>query len=537
MTTLLVTRVPVYAQRSFYFEVEFMAKRKRTEEIKMVSIKEMLRLLGKGRSWNEIAASCGVARSTAQDYIKKILMVGLTYEEACNLGEEEICRRLRIRQPRQGSGRETPKFEKIHQDLSGKGVTLQLLWEEYRRDHPTGYSYSNLNYLYRKWRKEHKLSLRQTYKAGEKMLVDYSGMKVMIYSDDGKMNEAEIFVAVLGASNYTYSEASPSQELANWLGSHERALRYLGGVPEIEVIDNLKSGVNKSCRYEPELNRSFAEFAEHYGLTVIPTRVISPRDKAKVEEAVQNVQRRILAQLRDRRFVNIPELNQAMRPLLEDLNSRVMKIYGVSRRELFEKVDKPALSPLPTTPFEFGSWKIATVNIDYHIELKRHYYSVPYKLVGQRVDIRFSEKTVAIFHDGKRIVEHLRGNTPGKHTTLKEHMPPQHQYSLDWTPSRFVNWGNKLGLAVGKQIEAILASRSHPEQAYRSCLGLLRLEKKFGAERLNAACNLTNSLGVASMKSVQSILTTGRDKLQGATSTPKTTLSSHDNIRGDKYYH
>ena len=368
------------------------------------------------------------------------------------------------------------------------------------------------------------------------MLSDYTGMKVAIYPVCGSSFEAEIFVSTLGASNLTYAEATASQNLFCWIGSHERALRYFGGVPELEIIDNLKSGVNKACRYEPEVNRTYAEFAAHYGFSVLPARIRAPRDKAKVEEAVQNVERRILAVFRDRKFTSIAELNQAIAPLLEELNNRELQEYGCSRWKLWEVLDKPALRALPAKAFELGTWKIAKLNIDYHIELNRHYYSAPYQLRGKKIEIFFTEKTVSVFHEEKRVAHHFRDDSPFKHTTIKEHMPPEHQAMTEWTPSRLISWGEKIGAEVKKQIEALLDSRQHPQQAYRSCLGLLRLGKKFGEQRLNAACAIANSYNVASMKRVESMLVRGYDRLQKE-SVPETKLPPHQNIRGGNYYH
>ena len=514
-----------------------MAKRKKTEAVRMISIKELLRVRSQGRSMNDAARSCGVSRSCAQFYIKRAEDAGVTYEKIKEMSDAEVFECLGIKRgPRIAEG-PLPDFQAIQRELGRKGVTLYLIWEEYKRVNPKGYSYSNFCLHYRKWCGTQKLAFRQVYKGGEKMLTDYAGMKVSIYPAEGSSFEVELFVSTLGASNLTYTEATPSQNLFNWIGSHERALIYFRGVPELEIIDNLKSGVNKACRYEPEVNRSYAEFAAHYGLAVLPTRILKPRDKAKVEEAVQNVERRILAPLRDRRFASIEELNRAIRPLLEDLNNREMQQYGCSRWKLWEALDKPALRPLPGTAFEFGNWKDVKLNIDYHIELFRHYYTAPYQLRGEKLSVFFTEKTVSIFHGGKRVAYHIRDDTPFRHTTVKEHLPPEHQAMLDWTPSRFLSWGEKIGPEVKKQVESLLNSRQHPEQAYRSCLGLLRLAKKFGDERLNAACAIANSFNIASMKRVESMLISGHDRLQKEPTPPKTQFPPHQNIRGGNYYH
>lgn len=514
-----------------------MAKRKKTEAIRVISIKELLRVREQGRSINEAARSCGVARSCAQRYIKLAESNGTTYEEIKELPDEEVLRCFGVQRAPRAYRATAPDFQAVQRELGRKGVTLYLLWEEYRRINPTGHSYSNYCLLFRSWRGAQKLAFRQVYKGGEKMLSDYSGMKVTIYPIGKASFEAEIFVSVLGASNLTYVEATQSQNLLDWIGSHERTLKYFGGVPELEIIDNLKSGVTKACRYEPEVNRTYAEWAAHYCLAVLPARALKPKDKAKVEEAVQNVERRILAVLRDRKFTSIEELNQAIAPLLEELNNREMQEYGCSRWQLWESLDKPALKPLPGTPFELGTWKTVRLNIDYHIELFRHYYSAPFELRGKKLEVFFTEKTVSIFNEGKRVAHHLRDDTPYRHTTLKEHLPPAHQAMLEWSPSRLLSWGQKIGQDVEKQIAAILNSREHPEQAYRSCLGLLRLANKFGSERLNAACAIANPLNIASMKRIESMLLKGYDKLQKESSVPETQLPPHQNIRGGNYYH
>jgi transposase len=320
-----------------------MAKRKRTEAVGVISIKELLRVRAVGRSINEAARSCGVSRASAQWYIKCAESLGVSYETIKDQPDEEVLKSLGLKRGPRGGDGPLPDFQAIRREIGRKGVTLYLVWEEYKQANPTGYSYSNYCLHYRKWRNAQKLEFRQVYKGGEKMLTDYAGMTVTIYSPDGTSTEAQIFVSALGASNLTYTEATASQNLFNWMGSHERTLRYFQGVPELEIIDNCKSGVNKAHRYEPEVNRTYAEFAAHYGLAVLPTRILKPRDKGKVEEAVQNVERRILAPLRDRRFTSIEELNRAIRPLLEDLNNRQMQQYGCSRRELWESLDKPAL--------------------------------------------------------------------------------------------------------------------------------------------------------------------------------------------------
>jgi transposase len=378
--------------------------------------------------------------------------------------------------------------------------------------------------------------MRQHHRAGEKAFVDYSGTKLeWVERETGEVHPAELFVGVLGASNYTYAEASESQELRCWIGSHVRMFEYFGGVPEAVVPDNLRSGVKSACWYDPELNPTYRDFAEHYDVAVIPTRVKKPQDKAKVEAGVLNAQRWIIARLRNKTFHSVAELNAAIEPLLLELNEREMQGYGKSRQTLFEELDKPALKPLPQHRYCFAEWKQAKVNIDYHIELKRHYYSVPHHLVGKRVEARIGEKTIEVLHEGKRIALHPRDDTPGRHSTLQEHMPAEHRYMQQWTPGRLLDWAEKIGPQTKIQVNSILLSRKHPEQGYRASLGLLGLAKKYGNARLEAACNRANHFGIVSMRSIKNMLCTGNDKLPQERKTA--TVISHSNIRGDTEFH
>jgi len=391
-----------------------MSKRKGTEVLGLVSIKEILRLHEQGMSGNRISQSVNVARSVVQNYIKLSRASGLSYERVSELSDSEALKLIGKGQARRRTDAAVPEWSEVNKELLRKGVTLAILWEEYRAKNPSGYSYSNFCTLYRTWLKEEKISMRQVYKAGEKAFVDYAGMTLpLTHETTGEVTEAQIFVIALGASNLTYVEAQFSQDIANWLGGHERAFQYFGGVTELVVSDNLKSGVNKTCRYEPELNRSYLEFSKHYDFAVLPARVRKPQDKAKVEEAVQNVERRILAPLRNHVFYSLAEMNIALRVKLEEVNARPMKTYGgLSRWELFGQIEKDALKPLPSTRFELGSWKVARVNIDYHIEIARHYYAVPCVLRGEKVEVRFTERMVIVFHDGKSVAQHLRSNRP-----------------------------------------------------------------------------------------------------------------------------
>jgi transposase len=430
-----------------------------------------------------------------------------------------------------------PDWSLLHTELRKKGVTLRLLWVEYREAHPDGYGYSQFCALYREWAKHLKPSLRLTHKGGEKVFVDYAGQTVPIVDPHtGEVHPAQIFIGVLGASNYTYAEAHESQDLVNWIGAHVRMFSFLGGVPEIVIPDNLKAGVKHPCRYEPDLNPTYQDLAEHYGTAVIPTRVRKPKDKAKAEVGVQVVERWILARLRNHTFFSLADLNQAIRELLAELNTRPMAHLGRSRRELFEALDQPALKPLPELAYEFAIWKKARVNIDYHVEFDKHYYSVSHTLIHEEVYVRATQSVIEIFFNNRRVASHRRTNVPGRHTTLSEHMPPAHQKYLEWSPERLVRWSETIGPHTAQLVQALLDSRQHPQQAYRSCLGLLRLGDRYGQERLEAACCRALPAGIHSYKGVKNILDAKLDLVE-----PKEPVAvvshAHENIRGQTYYH
>ncbi len=511
------------------------------KRIAMHKIKEIYRLkLVCGLSHRQIAASTGASKGTIGDYLLRAKTAGLGWSQIEGMKEAELERRLfaASRPVRASPSRPVPRWAEIHQELKGKGVTLALLWQEYKGRFPEGYQYSRFCDLYRLWRGQLDVCLRQTHKAGEKLFVDYAGQRVEIVdAKTGLTRPAQIFVAVLGASSYTYAEATWTQELRDWVGSHRRAFEFFGGSTELLVPDNLKSAVTTPCRYEPELNRTYEEMAAHYGSAVMPARVRKPRDKAKVEAGVLLVERWILARLRHQTFFSLAALNREIRQLLTRLNDKPLQQLAVSRRELYERVDRPALKPLPLARYVFSRWKKVRVSIDYHVEFQRHYYSVPYQLVRKQLDLRATSETIECFHRGQRVASHRRNRNKGRHTTIREHMPRAHQQYLDWTPKRLVRWATKTGGATEGVVEAILASRPHPQQGFRSCLGLLRLGKRYSPQRLEAACRRALAIGSASYKSVQSILKTGLDEqaLLPLTTT-ETPVIEHPNIRGTLYY-
>lgn len=503
----------------------------------MRKIKEVLRLCSAGKSQHQIAASVGIGQSTVSDYLTRARRAGI--DVASELDDAALERALYPPRPAlPAATRGIPDWPSVHRELKRKGVTLFLLWEEYKAAHPQGFQYSWFCQHYRHWAAKIDVVMRQTHRAGEATFVDYAGHTVAVVDrTTGELRTAQIFIAVLGASNYTFAEATWTQALPDWIGSHQRAFAFFGGVTQTVVPDNIKAGITRAHRYEPDLNPTYAEMAAHYSIAVLPTRVAKPRDKAKVEVGVQVVERWILARLRNRTFFSLDELNRAIAESLSRLNARPFKKLPGSRRELFEKLDQPALQPLPAQPYVFAVWKKARVNIDYHIELERHYYSVPYQLVKAEVEARLSAHTVEIFHRGQRVASHRRSRQPGQHTTLAAHMPRPHREYAQWTPRRLVDWANKTGPATGQLIAHILTRRRHPQQGFRSCLGILRLGKTYGQDRLEAACQRALHIGTASYKSIESILKHGLDREPLPEPKQPALPIDHDNIRGPKYYH
>ncbi|MCK4964079.1 MAG: IS21 family transposase, partial [Dehalococcoidia bacterium] len=434
--------------------------------------------------------------------------------------------------------RPPPDFAAIHTELKQhKHLTLQLLWEEYRAEHPDGYRYSRFCELYQRWLRKQEVVLRQEHRAGEKVFIDYSDGLSIVDLVTGELILTQLFVAVWGASNYTYAEATLSQTLPNWIGSHVHAFRHFACVPRMLVPDNLKSGVSKACFYEPELNPTYADMAEHYGCAVLPARPRKPRDKAKAEVGVLIAQRWILAVLRQRTFYSLAELNAAIRECLERLNTRRMRRMGKSRRDLFEAMDRPNALPLPHRAYEYAEWLKPKVNIDYHIEVDHHYYSVPFRLLRERLDVRLTATTVEAFHKGERVAAHARSYVRGGHTTLREHMPPEHRKYAEWSPSRFIQWASKTGAATAQLVERIMAARTYPEQGYRACLGIMRLQQHYKPERVEAAAQRALKYNTCSYKSMSAILAAGLDRQPDAGEQPRQmTLLMHGNIRGREYY-
>lgn len=500
----------------------------------MRKVREVARLrFGLGLSNREVARSLGIASSTVTRYEQLLKAARLRWP--LEMDDAALWRAIRACQgvaPR----RPVPDIDYLVRELRKKHVTLALLWAEYKQAHPDGYQYTQFCEYYRRGRERLDLVLRQEHKAGEKMFVDFAGDKVpVIDAATGEVREASIFVAVLGASSYTYAEATFDQSQASWIGANIRAFEFFGGVTQIQVPDNTKTAVRTADWYEPDINPIYQDMAAHYGFAVIPARVLRPRDKAKVEAAVLLVERWILAALRKRTFFSLQELNAAIREMLVQLNNRRFRRIPATRAQLYEQLDKPALRPLPPERYPFVAWKTAKVGIDYHVEVDRHYYSVPYQLVGERVDVRIGLNVVEILHGNRRVASHARSFRIGGYTTDPAHRPASHQRYLEWSPSRLIAWAQQMGPATGELVQAILEHRPHPEQGYRSCLGIMRLGRRYGQERLEAACRRALEIRALSYKSVKSILSAGLDRLprRRATQIP---VRAHENVRGSRYY-
>lgn len=492
------------------------------------------------RSHREVAANLGVSLGAVSKVCSRADAAGLDWAKIAELDDGELQLALYGPVSAGRQDRPLPDCAWIHTERRKAGVTLELLHLEYLEQHPGGYRYTQFCEIYRRWKRTLQLSMRQVHRAGDKLFVDYSGVRPhYIDPETGEKVPVELFVAVLGASNYTYVEASRSQQGPDFIASHVRCLEFLGGVPAGLVCDQLKSGVTTACRYEPGIQRTYEELARHYGCTVLPARPRKPKDKAKVEVGVQVAQRWILARLRNQRFFSLEELNDAIRGLLVELNERGMKGYGGrSRRELFQELDAPALRPLPPRRFLFGAWSKARANIDYHVAVERHFYSVPHQHRKEQVDVRVSAETVEIFLRQRRIASHKRSFLPYRHTTLPEHMPQSHQGHAEWSPSRFLRWAGKIGEQTRRLVEVLLTDRPHPEHGYRSCLGILSLAKKYSEPRLEAACGRALKVGARSYRHVAAILKNGLDRLE--VEEPRRTRDRprhvHENVRGPDYY-
>lgn len=508
------------------------------KRISMRKIKEVLRLKYEADlSYEEIGRSCNIGHTTVGEYLNRSKKAGLRWPLPEDMDDNLLEKLLYPRSTKKVPSKPLPDWSYIHKELKKKSVTLFLLWEEYKETYSDGYEYSWFCNTYREWAGKVDATMRFNHRAGEKLFVDYTGQTIpVIDKNTGEIREVQIFVATMGASNYTYAEATWTQSLPDWVSSHVRAFNFLGGVPEIIVPDNLKSGVNKSCRYEPDINPTYQEMASHYRCVVIPARVRKPKDKAKVETSVKIVEQWILARLRNLKFFSLADLNNTIRELLVDLNSRSFQKLPGTRQSMFEELDKPALKPLPQRPYIYAEWKKVKPGVDYHIEVKGYYFSVPHQFIKKHLEARITQNTVEVFYKGKRVASH-RYDPSSRYTTLPDHMPEPHKKYAEWTPQRIISWAAKAGEATAQTVNAVMESRAHPQQGFRSCLGILNLSKEYTQERLEAACSRAMAIGSPSYKSIQAILKKGLDRLPVQKEEPRqSSFINHSNIRGPQYY-
>ena len=504
----------------------------------MRKLRDVLRLTSAGLSSRQVAASVGIGAATVGEYLGRARRAGIIWPLPDDVSDEVLEARL-FPQPLAipQDQRPRPDWPAVHRELRRKGVTLQLLWEEHRALHPNSYGYSRFCELYRGWEGRLSPTMRQVHIAGEKLFVDYAGTTIDIFdAATGAVHACQLFVAACGASSYTYAEATRTQDLADWIGAHTRAFAHLGGVTAMVVSDNLKSGITKACFYEPAVNRTYQDLATHYETAIVPARPYKPRDKAKVEAAVLLATRWIIAKLRNRKFFSLGELNEAIRECVTTLNSRVSRHLGASRQMLFDTLERGALKALPAEPFAFAQWQQCTAGRDYHVDVDKHFYSVPYTLLREVMWARLTARTVEVFHKGKRVAAHVRAPANRKHSTTPDHMPARHRHHADWTPERVQRQAAGIGPGTAALVEIMLREASHPEQGFRACLGIVRLTKSYSPERLEAACTRALEIGARSYRSVVSILKTNLDRNRPATAADGPAIA-HDNIRGPTYFH
>jgi transposase len=512
-----------------------------TERLSMRKIREVLRMkLEAAMSERAIARSLSLSNGAVNSYLQRARMAGLGWPLPGDLDDTTLEQLLFPPAPSPvGLARQVPDWTWVETEMRRRGVTLALLWEEYRNNHPDGFGYSWFCERYAAFKKRMRPAMRQTHVAGEKVFVDFAGDTIDIVDPvTGEVRPMKLFVAVMGASNYLFVQARPSEKIADWLGAHVDLFAFLGGVPKFVVCDNLKAAVTNPDRYEPGLNRSYLELAEHYGTTILPARPRRPRDKAKAEQSVLLAERWVLARLRNARFFSAADLNVTIGELVGDINARPMKGFNASRAELFATIDRPALKSLPDEPYAFAIWKRCRVAPDYHVEIDGHWYSTPFRLIRELVDVRVADKTVEIFLKGQRVASHLRAPNRRGHTTLPEHMPSAHRRHASWTPARLVAYGEKVGPSVAALFEAVMIDRPHPEQGFRTCLGILALTRTYDNARVDAACRRGITIKARSVSSIRSILKNGLDRtFLDQTEDRDREPVRHGNIRGGDYYH
>lgn len=513
------------------------------ERLPMHRVREVCRLKYDCRLSNrKIARACGVDRDTVGMYLQRAEKFGLRWPFPAELTDAEIEARL-FPKPIQPAGaqRPLPDCAYIYEELRSHknlNLTLMQIWIEYKERHHEGLQYTQFCEHYHRWRKKLDYVMRQEHRAGDKMFVDFCDGLLLVNQETGEITRTHLFVGVWGLSNFTYAEAVLDQSAPSWARCHVRAFAYSGAVPHALVPDNLKSGVTKPCFYEPEINRSYAELAAHYDTAVLPARVRHPRDKAKGEAGVLVAQRWILAVLRHKTFFTLVEMNDAIRELLEVLNTRPMKKLKKSRRELFETQDRPAALPLPDRPYQYAEWVKARVNFDYTIEVDHHIYSVPFRFLREKLDVRLTVTTLEVLQRGERIALHVRSYKQGGQTILDEHRPPEHRKFLEWTPARITAWAAKTGPSTATVAERIMATRRHPEEGFRACRGIIGLGEKYGAERVEAASARALEFSACSFKYIRSILVAGLDRVATTRDeAQQPSLPLHENVRGGEYYH
>jgi transposase len=535
------------------------------ERLGMREVRQILQLhFEQNQSPRMIAKATNRGRTTIQDYIARAKQSALlSWDQIATVSDIELEERLGFKKPGlfgtltslRKSEQVMPDWQEVHREMSKRHVTMMLLWTEYRETYgENAYGYTQFREHYNRWCSKLSVVMRQTHKAGEKTFIDYSGDgPVLTDAKTGEQTKLELFVAVLGASSYTYAEATLTQTSPDWINSHVRMTEFFGGSSEIWIPDNLRSGVTRADRYEALLNETYRECSRHYGACVIPARSQKPKDKAKAESGVLVAQRWILARLRNRLFTSLTEINEAIRECLEIINDRKMRHVNKSRLELFNELERSTLKPMPGSRYEYAVWKFATVNIDYHITFDHHHYSVPYQLVREKCDVRATATTIEIFHRGKRMASHRRSHKKGGYTTCKEHMPKSHREHADWTPERVVKWSKTIGENTALLVEKILSTKVHPQQGFRSALGLIRLADRYGKERVERASRRALELGAHSYKFVADMLKNKMDQAlpvsrdidnspmieerDPITNEPQMTLLSAENVRGSGYYH
>lgn len=507
----------------------------------MRQLREILRQRLQGElSVRQIHRSLRVSVGAVSNVVGKAQEMKLDWPMIAQLDDVQLaCKFYPEADSRQSTEFEMPDWREVHQELTRKGMTKHLLWEEYTQQYPNrSYSYPQYCHHYQVWLKKQRRSMRQIHKAGEKLFVDYAGQTMpIVCASTGEVRQAQVFVAVMGASNQTYAEGTWTQSLPDWLGSHARAFSFFGGVPQLVIPDNLKSGVTKACRYDPDVTPAYQQLAAHYGTAIVPARPYKPQDKAKAETGVQVIERWILARLRHHTFFSLAELNTCIAALLQDVNNRPFKQLNGTRQSWFDSIDKPALATLPKQPYEYTDIKTVKVNIDYHIQYDDHLYSVPHHLVGERIDVHASNTLITLHFHNKVVASHPRQHRPGM-TTTPGHMPTRHEKHQNWTPGRLMTWAKDIGDEVLKWVNYQLDSKPHQEQAYRVCLGLLNLSRQYPTERLNNACAIANQQHLYRLKHIKAILTSNQDKLYRKRDDSSQHLpQAHENIRGPHNFH